>query len=412
MRVRTRGVFENRISTRDNYYLWDGKTSVLQPVRTLMYPDAAGVEETMTDVSTPNFGKLAAAGGIVNTPMSRRIHVRDLPGTSFTGRTLSGRSHAVYANDYILSSIGLPLPKAPDTGLLQDLRRLAATKARAGVESPTVQGQVSLMELIKTLRMLRRPFTGLNNYIEGWLRRRQNPRYAGGPRAIKTVADCWLEGRYGWRPFIMEVESLIEVLLFETYSKRKTSRAMQERSVRSTATFTDAGTAGGTFLVDMFEVYTQEYSVRSGILYESHLDLQGALGMRWADIPDAAWELIPFSFVVDWFLNVGNVIQALVPKAGTNYLAEFETVRTKCTVTRSFNRIRGSADWNYTIPSGDHVVSIETIERVPKVSPAGLVLTLDLSEALKGARVFDAIGLITSKMRQSRRSFTSTSSYD
>lgn len=34
-----------------------------------------------------------------------------------------------------------------------------------------------------------------------------------------------------------------------------------------------------------------------------------------------AWELVPLSFVVDWFLPVGNYVQSLVPPQGVNYVS-------------------------------------------------------------------------------------------
>jgi hypothetical protein len=48
-----------------------------------------------------------------------------------------------------------------------------------------------------------------------------------------------------------------------------------------------------------------------------------------AQIPAAIWEIIPFSFVVDWFVNVESFIRAVTPKADVHRLAEWVTIETE-----------------------------------------------------------------------------------
>jgi hypothetical protein len=58
---------------------------------------------------------------------------------------------------------------------------------------------------------------------------------------------------------------------------------------------------------------------------------------------NVAWELVPFSFVVDWFIPIGSFFDGLVPPQGvsrvkgvSSYRGEFEG--------------RGRAKWNFPVP--------------------------------------------------------------
>lgn len=52
---------------------------------------------------------------------------------------------------------------------------------------------------------------------------------------------------------------------------------------------------------------------RAGSLDVTELTMQRDLGMTGKDLVTLPWELVPYSFVVDWFFNVGDVLGALVP---------------------------------------------------------------------------------------------------
>jgi hypothetical protein len=70
----------------------------------------------------------------------------------------------------------------------------------------------------------------------------------------------------------------------------------------------------------------QQVNVRCGILYELDLD-RSTFGFSLDEIPNAGWELLPFSFVADWFLNLGSWVSAVSPKIGVRKLGEWTVVR-------------------------------------------------------------------------------------
>jgi hypothetical protein len=122
---------------------------------------------------------------------------------------------------------------------------------------------------------------------------------------LKEISDLWLEGRYGWRTLVYDIISFNDTL--ENLSSFNRSRYTERQGGRYSSS-------------DFFENYSSGSSsglhVQTDKLYEYDVSVRGSIT---ADITvDAfqfnpivtAWELVPFSFVVDWFISVGTAIQA------------------------------------------------------------------------------------------------------
>jgi hypothetical protein len=72
-------------------------------------------------------------------------------------------------------------------------------------------------------------------------------------------------------------------------------------------------------------VSSVEIVVRAGVLtaIENLNTLQVWGGLQPIE---AIWELIPFSFIVDWFFNVGDTLASFTPNFGTRTLSSWYTV--------------------------------------------------------------------------------------
>jgi hypothetical protein len=62
---------------------------------------------------------------------------------------------------------------------------------------------------------------------------------------------------------------------------------------------------------------------------------------------EAIWELIPFSFIIDWFFNVGETLASFTPNYGIESLASWYTV-----VDTKYQRISRSSK-NFSLPQGE-----------------------------------------------------------
>jgi hypothetical protein len=74
-----------------------------------------------------------------------------------------------------------------------------------------------------------------------------------------------------------------------------------------------------------YSEWKRQVDVRAGVLCQvealNHISIYGL-----TQPVEAIWELIPFSFIVDWFFNVGNTIGSWTPEMGTKTLASWYVI--------------------------------------------------------------------------------------
>lgn len=172
----------------------------------------------------------------------------------------------------------------------------------------------------------------------------------------KAVADCWLELRYGMIPLALDCEAHIE------YIKQKL-QDQQSHNVRRVARSgtrkqMSADSFSGTVWCGLEYVYEPHVSASwslesraaAGVIYSvsprSNLDeLNAHLGLRLSDVPSTAWELIPGSFLVDWAVNIGDWLRAIVPSPGIQPLANWQTITNKWTTDINSVRFHTYLGW-------------------------------------------------------------------
>jgi hypothetical protein len=355
-----------------------------------------GVVVTMDDVVTPGFRRLQAAGQLINNPMSKVITTYICADGGFRIQKPIGPKFYYYdwAENWNSMTYGVPYPKpfVMDLGLLHE----AQTASFAGVLKPTVQGLVSLAELGKTLKMIASPMKGLRDYIKRTSKKGTSKRLT----FRETAELSWLEYRYGWRPFIGEISSVMKAL------KKQLSPRMTSRATRVSESFDDYSSINATpYIQNTYDNHeTLSIEVRTGILYEHDLQLaQYVWGDTLSDVPATAWELVPFSFVADWFVNVGTFIEAITPKAGVKTLAAWSRVKHTRTRTRVCSEMHHfDTSWVTTrLPVEPDFVAVEsTIRSVGVGYPRLVVKAGSLRAVLSDARALDAIALLTQQLRK------------
>jgi hypothetical protein len=192
-------------------------------------------------------------------------------------------------------------------------------------------------ELVKdfnqTISMLRHPF-GRSIQLSKKILRKRN-RFAGpktGRDMLRATRDAWLEERYGWGPIILDMDSILRESAQIGIDKgsRRVARASDQTSVAQTKAI-DVYMIPGYQLRGVGEV-TANYksSVHCGVIYdvesESRIEaLNRVMGFRPRDIPATVLECIPYSFVADWFWNIGDWLQAIVPVPGVKIQGQWTT---------------------------------------------------------------------------------------
>jgi len=177
------------------------------------------------------------------------------------------------------------------------------------------KGMVAAGELAESLRMIKHPAMALRRGVGEYLRFVKRHRNMSTKRArIKAVADTWLEYSFGWLPLINDIDGAISAFyasdgvkaIFEMVKGSGRERSSQQ----SLASDLDVG-AGYKFAYDVTseeEVFVQYYGI-----YQSHgngVPNSHTYGFRPSEFVPTLWELIPYSFLVDYFTNIGDIVSS------------------------------------------------------------------------------------------------------
>lgn len=148
--------------------------------------------------------------------------------------------------------------------------------------------------------------------------------------------------------------------------------------------------------------YSGNVVARAGVLYDFQFSLGTSFGLHLHEVPSTLWELVPGSFVWDWWFNTGKYIRAITPKIGVRTLASW--VRVTATYDYAYelsSSARTVANWSISDnrKAGFEEQRVHT-RRYPGVRPAHVMYKLPSkqTEADK-ARTVDAISLILQQLK-------------
>jgi len=145
--------------------------------------------------------------------------------------------------------------------------------------------------------------------------------YSRSKDAFGAAADLWLELQYGWRPLLNDIYESAE-LLAEQNVRRGNDTLHTAHSISAKNQVTDnkvIRTVDGNNI----DVVNQQaaYVVRIKATYRVENDLLRFSNMLGLTNPALlAWELTPFSFVVDWFLPIGSFLENSMASTGLTFI--------------------------------------------------------------------------------------------
>lgn len=133
--------------------------------------------------------------------------------------------------------------------------------------------------------------------------RRKSRRGLSKLNSKKTLSELWLEFHFGWEPLIGDIFSAVDVLQ---------SPFPYGEPVKSASTMSDSQKESVTESSRSWrrtDDISQSVTVRhQGSLFIENPMLWNANRLGLVNPASVAWEVVPFSFVVDWFSNVGQVL--------------------------------------------------------------------------------------------------------
>lgn len=232
----------------------------------------------------------------------------------------------IYSNMNIISGTFGAVPTGAGTVPVNtSMRNEAVTKALVNIADQKVNLGENLATLGQTVRLFSETAHTLSDLfklafrdkaLRPYLNKsvRQLERGGGVPTQI---ANRYLEYVYGWKPLCSDIYALQKLiqdgfgkpLLF--HGKGTSNRQSQSQA----SNYTDFSNSTYT----EFGPVTERATARCNIWAQIDPNWSGARAMNQLGLLNPlslAWELTPWSFVVDWFLPIGSALQALSAPAG------------------------------------------------------------------------------------------------
>lgn len=273
---------------------------------------------------------------------------------------------------------GLAVPSNADGTILAKAQAIAASvfNGRALKEQRALQGAVSVGELAQTVRMIKRPMQSLRRLADNYLS--DVTKRAKGKKSKKqkkdAIVDTWLEYSLGWKPLLSDINGLRDTL--GRTMTEDTRKDVYGSGTNKAATVGETIWQPGTVttfraphkVVDLCSVrYVGQVRVKGG-----NPGLRDLLGVSGSNALPTLWELIPYSFVADYFANIGNVIDALALRNSDLIWAE---KRQKISRTTTFLPIdvsgRDSGTWKVVSAIGGGGTATITRDDVHRSAQGG-----------------------------------------
>jgi len=168
--------------------------------------------------------------------------------------------------------------------------------------------------LVDAARALKR---GDLRSVKRLLRLRQDIKFS---RAANTFGGKWLELHFGWQPLLEEIHSGLELFLttppvYEKYSaKSSTFVSFNDVPQNNIAWVQNRTVSAG-------------YSLKCGLVVRGVRD-QVSFTLEQLGLMNPAaivWEAVPYSFFVDYILNVGDVLASLTAFSGLDIEGMYTT---------------------------------------------------------------------------------------
>lgn len=181
-------------------------------------------------------------------------------------------------------------------------------------------------------------------------------------RSKGSPFDQWMEYNYAWVPLMGDITGATEQL--QRGFREKGQFVTARRSVSDEVGPPDEWTSGSSLRKQRCVIIARVSSTKLAAI--SQIGLINPLAV--------AWELVPFSFVVDWAIPIGNVLNAATANLGY----EFVTGARSCKVESHFVRQGTYQGIQFAsgTPSGSRATGSTRIRSYERVAMAGFPLPM------------------------------------
>lgn len=306
------------------------------------------ISETMDDIVTPGFHKRSNAGEVIINPCTYVKVTEKTVGNGHQKWTRTNNHQYEYGpgpglTEYQRQRIpgyvmGYPSPPQPPSTLWD----AAKLKALGNIDRSPYSFAEDIAEMRETLRFLKDPLNSLRNLSDelrtSYYNTLKRKKYLNRTQAL---ADVWLQYQFAFSPLVRSANDLLA-------SFSDSISVPKRRTARGFANFEDSTWDSLDALGHRSEgTATTVSEVRAGILYEVANPLKGwrdKYGLRFKDIPETLWAIVPLSFMVDRVFNISSSLRGIVAFLDPNVeiLGAWVTEKNTQTQTLTYNGYYGS----------------------------------------------------------------------
>lgn len=236
--------------------------------------------------------------------------------------------------------------------------------------SSDFKGLTFLAEFREAVHMLKHPALALrlrfDSYIRAVKKRREIALRSPGNlkkknQTRKAIAETWLEYSFGWKPLLNDITEGVDAI-----NRLSTKREFHPFKALAEERFKTSQYVGYVKHIDPFRIH---YAIlgdhhNSVSIVGSAIDTlsgttAGELGLLPEEFLPTAWELAPWSFVIDYFTNIGSVLDAYATAQRTGF--GFVSTTSRCISSYSL-------DYGWDLDTTGSNYSIKTMDSFTKGS--------------------------------------------
>lgn len=381
------------------------------------------VTRQRTGTNKPHWRDIIRAGGNATTAMTAVMesadYTRTKSTTDFSIWKDPGNPSALYRrentgdtflrNNQNSAILGTSIYSSKfSTSFVDNLARASFYKKLRAIDTQ-FEGYIFAGELAETLHMLRNPLVGIRSLSKGFLdtlgkRKRANPK-----KWLNDIGSAWLEQSFGWNPLLNDVKDAVKayerlVKPVKTFKVSSGSKKWYDATKLNDSKHWPGFVAQydqGNYYHTVSSSIIERHSVRyKGAIVNNtnapHWQNQDLFGFEPQNFVPAAWELLPWSFLADYFTNIGDILTSSIVST-RNVAWVNKTVIIEVQKDGVFNAVAGpgpGAGWINQVVSGrgSHRFTHKSVSRS---SDVGLSLpTLQINFDLTGGQLANIDALL------------------
>lgn len=179
-------------------------------------------------------------------------------------------------------------------------------------------------------------------------RRSQFGKYSVKPSDWRSLSadlgSLWMMYSYGWKPFVEDIYNASQVLSAPIKPIWINASSHEEIDLNVTETGKD-----GSVIIYTNQISGKVFARVGGVVTVTNHNLHTAKNAGFTNPASWLWEMIPFSFVVDWFSTFGEWMNSLDDEVGLSITDGFYSVGMKGTSHVTSILVKPYPGWPTTI---------------------------------------------------------------